>query len=90
MPLTAWRARLRLAAIRDRLDSLLDEAARKELTLRQAAGFLSEREIARRENRCIEMAGKIAHCPTLRELDWFASAARRSIDPGRSARRRAA
>ena len=79
--LTAWLTRLRLTAIRDQLDSLLDEAARKELTLREAVGFLCEREIARREDRRIEMAGKIAHFPTVRELDGFDFTAQPSIDP---------
>ena len=31
--------RLKLTAIRDQLDSLLDEAARRELTLREAVAF---------------------------------------------------
>jgi len=79
--LTAWLTRLRLTAIRDQLDSLLDEAAHKELTLREAVGFLCEREIARREDRRIEMASKIAHFPTVRELDGFDFAAQPSIDP---------
>jgi DNA replication protein DnaC len=78
--LTAWLTRLRLTAIRDQLDSLLDEAARKELTLREAVGFLCQREIARREDRRIEMASKIAHFPTVRELDGFDFAAQPSID----------
>ncbi len=80
--LTAWLSRLRLTAIRDQLDSLLDEAARKELTLREAVAFLCEREIARREDRRIEMGSKIAHFPTVRELDGFDFAAQPSIDPG--------
>jgi len=79
--LTAWLTRLRLTAIRDQLDSLLDEAARKELTLREAVGFLCEREIARREDRRIEMGSKIAHFPTVRELDGFDFTAQPSIDP---------
>ncbi|MBO0742354.1 MAG: hypothetical protein J2P51_13115 [Hyphomicrobiaceae bacterium] len=53
--------RLKLTAIRDQIDSLLDEAAKRELSLRQALGFLVEREIARKDERRIEMAGKIAH-----------------------------
>ena len=79
--LTAWLTRLHLTAIRDQLDSLLDEAAREELTLREAVGFLCEREIARREDRRIEMAGKIAHFPAVRELDSFDFTAQPSIDP---------
>src|SRR5580700_3678313 len=78
--LEAMLTRLHLIAIRDQLDSLLDEAARKELTLREAVGFLCEREIARREDRRIEMASKIAHFPTVRELDGFDFAAQPSID----------
>jgi DNA replication protein DnaC len=53
--------RLKLTAIRDQLDSLLDEAAKRELSLAEALAFLVEREIARKDERRIEMAGKIAH-----------------------------
>ena len=52
--LTEWLTRLRLTAIRDQLDNLLDEAARQDLSLR---------EITRRNERRIDMAGKIAHFP---------------------------
>ena len=72
--------RLHLTAIRDQLDSLIDEAARRELTLREAVGFLCEREISRRNERRIDMATKIAHFPTLRDLDSFDFAAQPSID----------
>jgi hypothetical protein len=64
--------RLKLTAIRDQLDSLLDEAARRELTLREAVAFLIQREVARKDERRIEMASKIAHFPTSRDLDGFA------------------
>ena len=43
-------------AIRDQLDTLLDEAARSEMNLREALTFLAEREIARRDARRIGMA----------------------------------
>src|SRR3546814_8136150 len=72
--------RLKLTAIRDQLDNLLDEASRRELTLREAVGFLCEREIARKDERRIEMAIKIAHFPTVRALDGFDFAAQPSID----------
>jgi DNA replication protein DnaC len=78
--LLSWLTRLHLTAIRDQLDSLLDEAARRELTLRETLGFLCEREIARRDERRITMAGKIAHFPAVRELDGFDYAAQPSID----------
>jgi DNA replication protein DnaC len=72
--------RLHLTSIRDQLDNLIDEAARRELTLREAVGFLCEREISRRNERRVEMATKIAHFPTLRDLDSFDFVAQPSID----------
>ena len=39
--LLGWLTRLKLTAIRDQLDSLLDEAAEKKLTLREALAFLN-------------------------------------------------
>ena len=73
-------SRLKLTAIRDQLDSLLDEAAKRELTLREALCFLIDREVARKDERRIEMAGKIAHFPTVRDLDGFDFAAQPSLD----------
>jgi len=55
--------RVKLTAIRDQLDSLLEEAAKRELTLREALAFLVEREVARKDARRTEMAGKIVHFP---------------------------
>ena len=74
--------RLKLTAIRDQLDTLLDEAARREMTLREALGFLCQREIARKDERRVEMAGKIAHFPTHRDLSGFDFSAQPSLDPG--------
>ncbi|HTC10113.1 MAG TPA: hypothetical protein VK726_15185, partial [Acetobacteraceae bacterium] len=51
--LTRWLTRLKLTAIRDQLDSLLDEAARQDLTLRETLAFLCQREIARKDERRI-------------------------------------
>jgi DNA replication protein DnaC len=75
-------SRLKLTAIRDQLDTLLDEAARRELTLREALAFLCQREVARKDERRIDMASKIAHFPTLRDLDGFDFAAQPSLDKG--------
>jgi DNA replication protein DnaC len=80
--LLAMLSRLKLTAIRDQLDSLLDEAARRELTLREAVAFLCEREVARKDGRRVEMASKIAHFPTVRDLDGFDFAAQPSLDRG--------
>jgi DNA replication protein DnaC len=74
-------SRLKLTAIRDQLDSLLDEAAKHEMTLREALAFLCEREVARKDERRIEMALKIAHFPTVRDLEGFDFAAQPSVDP---------
>jgi DNA replication protein DnaC len=74
--------RLKLTAIRDQLDSLLDEAARRQLTLREAVGLLCQREVARKNERRIEMASKIAHFPTVRDLDGFDFTAQPSLDRG--------
>ena len=65
--LEAHLTRLQLTAIRDQFDSLLDEAAEKGMTLREAVAFLVEREVARRDERRIEMAFKIVHFPAVRE-----------------------
>lgn len=48
--------RLKLAGIRDQLDSLLDEAARSNLSTRETLAMLCEREIARKDHRRIDMA----------------------------------
>jgi DNA replication protein DnaC len=79
--LLAMLTRLKLTAIRDGLDTLLDEAARCDLTLREALAFLCEREVARKDERRIAMALKIAHFPCARELDDFDFAAQPSLDP---------
>ena len=70
--LLAMLTRLKLTAIRDQLDQLLDEAARQELSLRETLAFLCAREVARKDERRIEMAVKIAHFPAVRDLDFGA------------------
>ena len=80
--LVAMLDRLKLTAIRDQLDTLLDEAARSKMTLREALGFFIQREIARRDERRISMASKIAQFPFVRELSGFEFDAQPSLDPG--------
>ena len=58
-----------------------DEAARSEMTLREALGFMVSREIARRDERRISMASKIAQFPFVRELEGFDWSAQPSLDP---------
>jgi len=79
--LLGWLSRLQLTAIRDQLDSLLDEAARRELTLHETLALLCEREITRRDERRVAMANKIAHFPAPRDLEGFDFTAQPSIDP---------
>jgi len=80
-PLDAMLARLQLSGIRDQLDSLLDEAARANLSARETLILLCEREIARKDHRRIEMALKLAHFPAVKELAGFDFEAQPSIDP---------
>lgn len=74
-------ARLKLAGIRDQLDSLLDEAARSNLSTRETLAMLCEREIARKDHRRIDMALKLAHFPAVKELAGFDFEAQPAIDP---------
>jgi DNA replication protein DnaC len=73
--------RLKLTAIRDQLDGLLDEAGRQELSLRETLVMLCEREITRKDERRIEMTLKLARFPFVRDLAGFDFAAQPSIDP---------
>jgi DNA replication protein DnaC len=78
--LVAMLTRLKLTAIRDQLDSLVDEAARRELTVREALSFFCEREIARKDERRIDMSIGLARFPFVRDLDGFDFAAQPSLD----------
>jgi len=78
--LTRMLTRLKLTAIRDQLDSLLDEAGRGELSIRESLTLLCEREIARKDQRRIEMAMGLARFPFARDLTGFDFAAQPSID----------
>lgn len=80
--LCALLTRLKLTAIRERLDALLEEAARREFNLREALCYLCEAEVAHKEQRRIDMAGRIAHFPFLRSLNDFDFSAQPSVDPG--------
>src|SRR5215212_8685795 len=75
-------SRLKLTAIRDQLDSLIDEAGRRELTIREALALFCEREIARKDERRIEMSVGLARFPFVRDLAGFDFAAQPSIDKG--------
>lgn len=78
--LPAMLTRLKLTAIRDQLDPLLGEAARRELTLAETLAHLCEREIARKDERRIEMALGLARFPMVRELDGYDFSAQPAVD----------
>jgi DNA replication protein DnaC len=73
--------RLKLTAIRDQLDSLLDSAARRKLSLIDTVKMLCEAEVARKDERRIQMASSIAKFPFVRTLDGFDFDAQPSLDP---------
>ena len=75
--------RLRLGAIREQLDGLLDEAARRQLNLREALAWLCAAEVASKEQRRLSMALTIARFPFVRTLEGFEFEAQPSIDPGK-------
>ena len=78
--LTALLDRLKLTALRDQLDSLIDEAGRRELTIREALTLFCEREVSRRDQRRIEMSFGLARFPYVRDLTGFDFAAQPSLD----------
>jgi DNA replication protein DnaC len=78
--LIAMLNRLKLTALRDQLDSLIDEAGRRDLTIRDALALFCEREIARRDQRRIDMSFGLARFPFVRDLAGFDFGAQPSID----------
>ena len=73
--------RLKLTAIRDQLDTLLDQASRAELNLREALTMLCTAEVARKDERRIQMGMSIAKFPYVRTLESFEYDAQPSVDP---------
>ena len=80
-PLVPRLSRLPLTARRDPRDNLLDEAARRDLTRREALTFLCQAEVARREPRRQDRAARLAKFPFVRTLDEFDFAAQPALDP---------
>jgi DNA replication protein DnaC len=79
--LTRMLTRLKLTAVRDQLDTLLDDAARRELSLRESLALLCAAEVARKDERRIQMAMSIAKFPFVRTLEEFEFDAQPSLDP---------
>ena len=73
--------RLKLTAMRDRLDSLLDEASRKDLNFREALAYFCAAEIMHKDERRVRMGTSIAKFPFYRTLEDFDFDAQPSVDP---------
>jgi DNA replication protein DnaC len=73
--------RLKLTAMRDRLETLLDEAARQDLNLREALAYLCRAEVEHKDQRRIAMGMSIARFPAIRTLEGFEYDAQPSVDP---------
>lgn len=80
--LIALLNRLKLTNIRDKLDTLLDEAARKQMNLREAFLFLCEQEVCHKNQSRLRMGVVRAKFPYVRTMDQFDFAAQPSLDPG--------
>jgi len=79
--LEALLGELRLTAIRDRLDNLLDEAARSNYTHRELLAFLVNEELGSKRSKRVAMGTTMARFPFKRSLDDFDFAAQPSVDP---------
>ena len=73
--------RLKLTTIRGRLDSLLDQASKGDMTLRETLWFLCREEIAAKDSQRIKMSMKMARFPCERTLDQFDFKAQPAVDP---------
>ena len=73
--------RLKLTAIRERLNNLLDEVSRKEMNFHEALSYFCEQEVAHKDERRISMGMSIAKFPFTRDLDNFDFKAQPSLDP---------
>ena len=82
--LESMLTRLKLTAIREQLGTLLDQAGRAELNLREALAMLCAAEVACKDERLIQRGMSIAKFPCVR---WRASSTTSSPrwTPSRSA-----
>jgi len=73
--------RLKLTTIRDRLDNLLDEAGRKDMTILEALHYFCEEEILSKDHQRVRMSTKMAKFPYERTLEQFDFEAQPALDP---------
>lgn len=74
--------RLKLGAIKDKLDYLLNEAARKEMNLRESLVFFCEQEVQNKDQKRVQLGINMSKFPFTRTLDQFDLSAQPSIDAG--------
>jgi DNA replication protein DnaC len=79
--LVAHLTRLKLVHVRDILDSLLEDAAKRELSYADFPDGVLLAEVQSKQDKRIRMGRLIAHFPFQRTLDQFDFAAQPSIDP---------
>jgi DNA replication protein DnaC len=73
--------RLKLITIRDRLDNLMDEASKEQMSFRELVYFLCKQEIESKDEKRIRMGMSIAKFPFVRTVEQFDYEAQPSIDP---------
>lgn len=73
--------RLRLTTVCGRLDSLLDEATKQDMTLREMLNFLCKEELVGKNIQRIKMSMKMARFPCDRTLEQFEFDTQPTIDP---------
>lgn len=79
--LVSMLTRLQLTTVRDRLDTLLDEAARQEMNLRETLFYLCKEEVESKNHKRIQMGINMARFPYMRTLEQFDFEAQPSVDP---------
>ena len=72
--------KLYLVHIADRLDTLLDNAARKDMTFLDFLDDILQAETASKTDKRVQMGVRIAHFPAQKSLDDFDFAAQPSVD----------
>lgn len=80
--LVSMLTRLKLITIRDRLDNLLDQAAKEKMTLLETVYFLCDQETQSKEEKRIRMGLSIAKFPYMRSLENFDYSAQPALDEG--------
>jgi hypothetical protein len=74
-------AQQKLSAMRERLDHLLDEAGRRDMSVREALALLCKAGVQHREERRVRTGTGIAKFPFVRMPEGLDFEAQPSLDP---------